>query len=146
MEPRSDTPKQPPSLPEEKVRHWVELAIRAPSGDNCQPWSFTWDGTELEVVHLEQRAKHVLNPHNTASLISLGAIVESLHLAASDDGFETSCDIMPRSQWEKHAAARLSFAPSASPLMPTLPGSKVSYQSQLEKRSTYRLPFAPLPD
>ena len=34
----------------EVVRKIIEAGIRAPSGDNCQPWRFEVRGSEVDVI------------------------------------------------------------------------------------------------
>jgi hypothetical protein len=74
-------------MKEHELRHILEKAIWAPSGDNCQPWTFEWDGETLRIFHDSQRAKHPLNPRGYASFIALGCLLESIEVAASEFGF-----------------------------------------------------------
>ena len=89
----------------------LEKAIWAPSGDNCQPWTFEWDGKTLKIFHNAQRALHPLNANGISSLISLGCLVESIYLAASEfgciaDWIFQDFDTLGISQW---AAISFSF-------------------------------------
>jgi hypothetical protein len=83
----------------EMLRRWVRGASLAPSGDNCQPWSFTWDGRVLGIFHSEFRARHALNRKQHASLVSLGAVLENIRIAASSDGFTVETAV----HWENLA-------------------------------------------
>lgn len=67
----------------------VRMANRAPSGDNCQPWLFQWNGERLKISHRDERARHALNVANRASLLALGGVIESVRLAASTHGMES---------------------------------------------------------
>lgn len=67
----------------------IQAAITAPSGDNCQPWSFVWDGHCLAIHHNEELGRHRLNWNNFASLISLGMVLELIQMAASEQGFKS---------------------------------------------------------
>ena len=64
---RLDAPPTPPSI----VSALVHAAALAPSGDNCQPWRFHWDGRRLRVSFLAERAESFYDVQNTASWISL---------------------------------------------------------------------------
>lgn len=56
---------------------------RAPSGDNCQPWKFEWDGIRLNIYHDQVRAAHPLDPEGIASQITLGCLIRAIEIAAS---------------------------------------------------------------
>lgn len=73
----------------------VEAAARAPSGDNCQPWRFLWDGERLRVVFLPDRAESLYDVRNAASWISLGAVLTNLRVAAGHLGLEVAADVFP---------------------------------------------------
>ncbi len=68
----------------------VRAARQAPSGDNCQPFRFRWDGTTLSVVHEPQRAHHVLDAGHHGSVLTLGMIAESVALQAQAQGLRAS--------------------------------------------------------
>lgn len=69
------------------IEQLVKLLLRTPTGDNCQPFSFTFnkDLNTLEIYHNSNLAKHNLNPENLSSLISFGAMLD-LFKAAQDWG------------------------------------------------------------
>src|SRR6476660_2461505 len=82
----------------------VSAAMTAPSGDNCQPWTFHWDGQSLTIRHQNDRARHVLNRHNHASLLSLGCVLELIRIAASHEKMEAdvalgSLDAAQNASW-----------------------------------------------
>ncbi len=70
-------------MDQKQIREIIEKAIKSPSGDNCQPWSFAWDGIKLSIYHDERRAYHPLNAGQRASWIALGCMLESIKIAAS---------------------------------------------------------------
>lgn len=62
----------------------LALAELAPSGDNCRPWRFERRSSgEIIIYHDDERARHVLNPRGHASMLSLGGVLESISIAAS---------------------------------------------------------------
>lgn len=70
----------------------VRAAILAPTGDNSQHWDFLWENDRLLVFYVPEKAKHVLNDHNYASLLSLGGVIESISISASHFGIESFFD------------------------------------------------------
>jgi molybdopterin/thiamine biosynthesis adenylyltransferase len=71
----------------EHVRFVVEHAALAPSGANCQPWRFWWDGDALELHHDRVRSRNHLDRTHHASWLAFGAALENLSIAASHRGF-----------------------------------------------------------
>ena len=84
-------------------------AMRAPSGDNCQPWRFRWDGMQLDIFHERARGLHSLNRKNHASLLTLGCLLEGLEIAAQHAGYRCAVEVQPNSAgpW-----SRVGFHPS----------------------------------
>lgn len=68
-----------------QIQRIVASALTAPSGDNCQPWTFLWNQSELAIGHQGDRARHMLNRKNHASLLSLGCVLELIRIAASHE-------------------------------------------------------------
>jgi hypothetical protein len=88
-------------------------ALRAPSQDNCQPWSFEWRDEELLVFHDARRAASPTNAGQHFSCLSLGCLLESVRLAAGAAGLDVRWQLAladravdPQAAW-----ATLSFAP-----------------------------------
>jgi hypothetical protein len=68
----------------------LELARWAPSGDNTQPWRFEiLDGLRLVVHGFDTRAHCVYDLDGHPSQISLGALLETIALAATRFGLDT---------------------------------------------------------
>lgn len=116
----------------------LELALRAPSGDNCQPWRFVARPGEVEVWFDAPRARAILDVADYASRMGLGALLESLALAGRARGVTVEWTLNPdparAGLW---ALAKLGrAAPVAEPLA-----------DQLVERHTNRTAFeaAPLP-
>ena len=74
----------------QEIESIIAAATRAPSGDNCQPWSLSWDGDILRAFHVEERGRHALNHRNHASYLTFGCLAESLLIAAKPHGWDTS--------------------------------------------------------
>jgi hypothetical protein len=88
-------------------------ALRAPSQDNCQPWSFVWRDAQLLVFHDAMRAASPTNAGDHFSCLSLGCLLESVRLAAGAAGLEVGWRLAldERAVDSQSAWATLSFAP-----------------------------------
>jgi hypothetical protein len=89
------------------VARIVAAAATAPSADNCQPWSFRWDGAELAISHDRARAEHVINHGDHLSYLALGGLLEALGLAAGAEGLVAHVRRLFDGSWW----ARIRFAP-----------------------------------
>jgi hypothetical protein len=102
-----------------------------PSGENCQPWAFRWDGNKLSVIHLPDRAQNQINYKGFVSLFSLGFLFETLRVAASAEGlvphFTNLFDP------DRPICAEVWFEPAGVPVDPLFP--------MLDRRFTDRRPF-----
>lgn len=65
------------------IKTIIQSAIQSPSGDNAQPWRFHWDGEKLEVLYSKEAGRHVLNRQERVSILTLGTVIESIKIAAS---------------------------------------------------------------
>lgn len=74
-----------PDVPEH-VRFVTTCAARAPSGANCQPWRFRWDGDALELHHDRVRSRNHLDRTAHASWLAFGAALENAAIAATHRG------------------------------------------------------------
>ena len=76
---------------DDAIHRVLELARWAPSGDNTQPWRFEIAGERQVVVHGHDTREHcVYDLHGRASQLSIGALLESIALAASTEGWACS--------------------------------------------------------
>ncbi|WP_375770488.1 hypothetical protein NR798_06215 [Archangium gephyra] len=66
-----------------RLERLIAGAMTAPSGDNCQPWTFRWTGQELAIRYDQERGQHRVNHGRHAAYLSLGCVLEALSLAAS---------------------------------------------------------------
>lgn len=76
-----------------EIRDIVQIASRTPTGDNCQPFRFAWDGKILSISHIDRVAKHHLNHNNVGSLISLGMLLETITIAAKVHKFNARASL-----------------------------------------------------
>ncbi|MDQ6681443.1 MAG: molybdopterin biosynthesis protein MoeY, partial [Pseudomonadota bacterium] len=69
------------------VEEILDLARWAPSGDNSQPWRFEARGDDHVVVHAFDTRRHcVYDLEGEASQLSVGAMLETMRIAASGHG------------------------------------------------------------
>lgn len=102
-----------PALPP-LVQHVVAHAILAPSGGNCQPWRFVWQGDHLDVVHDAARSRSWLDHSGGAARLALGAAIENAVIAAAARDHATDVVLEPDPA-DPAVVARLRFQPSDAP-------------------------------
>jgi molybdopterin/thiamine biosynthesis adenylyltransferase len=95
-------PKTKPELPEKPERiprsgetieksvieYLIRAGIQAPSGDNCQPWKFEIKKNRIDLFLDQNKDQSFFNVNQVASLISCGAVLENIKIAASSLGME----------------------------------------------------------
>lgn len=83
----SSTYETPTAVGAETLRHILDKARWAPSGDNTQPWRFEIVSDSHVVIHGHDTRDHcVYDLRGHASQMSLGALLETLAIAASGHG------------------------------------------------------------
>lgn len=101
-----------PLIPDAPTLHrLVEAALSAPSGDNCQPWRFGWDGRTLRVRFVPDRAASLYDVRDLASCVALGALLLNLRLAARSHRLSPAVELFPAGE-EVGVVARVRFAPA----------------------------------
>lgn len=109
---KTSEPDASPRLDSELVRHLIEAAIRAPSGDNCQPWKFTVDNNNrLLVSIIPERAKSFFDSSHRATFLSIGAVVENLRVEAGFRALKTDIEYLPAQNPDEPAVA-ISLTPT----------------------------------
>ena len=69
----------------------LELARWAPSGDNSQPWRFEVFAGDRAVIHVNDTRSHcVYDFQGRATQLAVGALIETLHIAASSIGYRVT--------------------------------------------------------
>lgn len=81
--------------PEAQLRFLVRYAVLAPSGHNTQPWLFRVRGDRLELLADRTRALPVVDPVDRALVISCGAALANLLVAAERFGMDASVTLLP---------------------------------------------------
>jgi len=90
LAPTPPTPPEP-APPQTPIERILDLARWAPSGDNEQPWRFETVSDDHFVVHAhDTRDWCVYDLDGRASQIAVGALLETIAIAASAEGLEAS--------------------------------------------------------
>jgi hypothetical protein len=80
--------------PAEKLRFLLSWAVLAPSRHNTQPWLFEIDGVEVRVFADGSRTLPATDPDGRELLMSCGAAITNLTIAAAHFGFATSVEVV----------------------------------------------------
>lgn len=72
------------------INYIIKAGIQAPSGDNAQPWKFSHKNDEITLYIDEAADQSFFNVNQAASLISCGAVIENIKIAATKLGLSTS--------------------------------------------------------
>jgi len=79
----------------ERIRFLLQWAVLAPSRHNTQPWTFEIEGDELRVYADASRSLPAADPDGRQLVMSCGAALVNLRLAAAHFGRATSAEILP---------------------------------------------------
>ncbi len=81
--------------PSEKLKFLVNYAILAPSSHNTQPWQFEIESDEIRLVADRRRSLPVVDPNDRELIISCGAALFFLEIAARAFGYRTTIRRLP---------------------------------------------------
>jgi len=122
-------PKSPPEIPEKPERqprleetiensvleYLIRAGIQAPSGDNCQPWTFEIKKNRIDLFLDQDKDRSFFNVNQIASLISCGAVLENIKVAASQFGIRTAIDFNTDNAGDKPVATIHLFSDEIKP-------------------------------
>jgi hypothetical protein len=114
----------------------LAAAVRAPSGDNCQPWRFRFhDEDSVTITPDLERAKSFFDYETRATALSIGASIENMRVQAASEGMDTKTVYVD--EGTQHFSATLQFSPNE--------GVRVSHVrvGALFQRTVNRRPFLP---
>ena len=89
---------------QEKIKALLNLAIMAPSGDNCQPWRFAVNGSQIDLYNDPAADTSYYNYLQRASLVSHGAVLENIAIAAPALGLKATFRFFPDEMNQQHVA------------------------------------------
>lgn len=92
-------------IPRHTLLKILEAGTWAPSGDNCQPWRFEWDGNSLLQFNVPERDTSIYNSGNRASYIAHGALLENMGIAARLYGYGMDVSLFPKGREDCLVAA-----------------------------------------
>jgi nitroreductase len=117
----------------------MELAVRAPSLHNSQPWRWVAGGGVLELFADPTRIGRSTDSTGREALISCGAVLDHLRVAMAAAGWEALIDRFPNPNNHDHLAT-LEFRP-----MDFVTDAHRARAEAIRHRQTDRLPFAAPP-
>ena len=120
----------------EVVKDAVQLACRAPSLHNSQPWQWTADSAGLHLYVDRARMLYSADKSGREALISCGAVLDHLRVAMAAAGFTAHVERFPNPNNPDHLAS-IDF----SPISLVTDGHRRRADAILRRR-TDRLPFA----
>ena len=71
----------------EVIERIIEQGVKAPSGDNSQPWSFSIADSEVRIFAHPEQDHRVLNIEGRGTYLSVGAVIENIVIAAEYEGY-----------------------------------------------------------
>jgi len=125
-----------PTATPDVVATIVQLACRAPSLHNSQPWHLTAHDGQLRLFVESHRAPHATDPSGREIIISCGALLDHLRVAAAGAGLSTGVDRFPNPNDLDHLAT-IRFHPS-----PMVTDAERARADAILQRRSDRLPFA----
>lgn len=123
----------------EVIENAVQLACRAPSFHNSQPWLWVADGSHLNLF-LERDRLVTTDKSGREALISCGAVLDHLRVAMAAAGWQANVDYFPNPNNRIHLAS-IDFS-----AMPFATDGQRCRADAILRRRTDRLPFGPVPE
>ena len=95
------------------MRHIIRAGIQAPSGDNAQPWKFTYGENRIDLYLDRDADQSFFNVEQIASMISCGAVLENMRIAATGYGLDAKIQALPEGG-DRDLMASLELAPAST--------------------------------
>jgi hypothetical protein len=124
--------------PDERTRFLIGYAILAPSSHNSQPWLFDVDGWHVALRADRSRALPVVDPDDRELIISCGAALETLLVAARRFGLNATVRPAP-DRGDDELLARIVLHPLQPPEPPG-PADTAMFEA-IRRRHTNRQAF-----
>lgn len=116
----------------EKIKQILNLAVRAPSGDNTQPWRFVLRGDELYIYNIPDVDNYIYNYNQRGSYVANGALIENILIISPSFGLKGNLNKFP-AKGKINLLAIIQFEETDIYQDPLLP--------YIEKRVTNRKPY-----
>jgi len=88
----------------EDITKIIDVAVHAPSGENCQPWKFEVKANNILVFNIPEADQSLYNFEQKGSYVAHGALIENINICASNFGYKTTIDIFPNTSDLTHVA------------------------------------------
>ena len=124
----------------EVIKNAVQLACRAPSLHNSQPWHWVVEGSTVHLYRDKDRSLRSTDHSGREALIGCGAVLDHFRVAMAAAGWTANVDRFPNPNNHLHLAS-IDF----SPMELVTDGHRRRADAVLTRR-TDRLPFAGLPN
>jgi hypothetical protein len=122
------------------IANAVELACRAPSVHNSQPWHWVAEGSSLKLFLEAHRVPHATDLSGREAIISCGAVLDHLRVAVAAAGWQANIAKFPNPNAPEHLAT-VDFS-----LLDFVTDADRARADAILTRHTDRLPFAPPPN
>ena len=93
------------------IKKILEIAIHAPSGENCQPWKFKIKDNQIYLFNIPERDQSPYNFGQRGAFVSHGALIENISIASLAVGLKAKISLFPERD-DPNLVAIISFAKS----------------------------------
>jgi hypothetical protein len=115
----------------------LRASSQAPSGENAQPWRFSFTDTSISIYLHRESDQSLYNFNNFGSLVACGAAIENAQIKAKSLGYECKVILFPNSTNPDHIADLI--------LNKTSSKQDESLADVIQKRVTNRKPYESAP-
>ncbi len=77
------------------IQKIITDGVKAPSGENCQPWKFIVEGNKISIFIIPEADQSLYNFEQKGSLVAHGALIENIVISASHFGYRASVAVLP---------------------------------------------------
>src|SRR5581483_12269320 len=95
----------------DRIEKIIAASIKAPSGENCQPWKILIKDREIELYNDPTKDMSLYNFEQKGSMAAHGAFVENLVIASKHEGLDPKLVLFPDST-NSELIAKINFAES----------------------------------
>lgn len=123
----------------ELIEEVLKAGIRAPSGENSQPWRFKIEGERVWLFNRPEADQSLFNFHQNGSLVAHGALLANMKIAATHFGYDAKITFFP-DKTKENLVATIDFKepePEAAAKMQANPDYKLLFDA-IAKRVTNR--------
>lgn len=77
------------------IQEIITESVFAPSGENCQPWKFAADGSDIHIFNVPEADTSLYNFEQKGSYAAHGALIENIVIVALKYGYKASVKLFP---------------------------------------------------